>query len=59
MTITVPMLAKLQVFARRRPLLKGMIAYGVLWPTASIIQQTIEGRTFGKYLHVILTFLIN
>lgn len=30
------------------PMAKGMVTYALLWPTGSLIQQTIDGRNFSK-----------
>lgn len=30
------------------PLMKGMLAYSITWPTGNIIQQTMDGKRFGK-----------
>lgn len=30
------------------PMTRGMVAYSVLWPTGSIIQQTLAGQKWGK-----------
>lgn len=30
------------------PLVKGMLAYTITWPTGNIIQQTIDGKRWGK-----------
>lgn len=36
-------------FTNRYPIVRGMISYGAIWPTSSIIQQTISGRTPDNY----------
>lgn len=30
------------------PMVKGAVTYALLWPTGSIIQQTLEGRDVSK-----------
>ncbi|CAD7090084.1 unnamed protein product [Hermetia illucens] len=42
-------LTNLRAFLSKRPLVKGMVAYTVLWPTSSLVQQTIEGKTWNTY----------
>lgn len=42
-------LSKLKLLAEAHPLVKGVVSYAVLWPTGSLIQQTLEGKKFGKY----------
>lgn len=32
----------------RYPIMRGMISYSLIWPTGSLIQQTVEGRSWGK-----------
>ncbi|XP_011213370.2 PXMP2/4 family protein 4 [Bactrocera dorsalis] len=36
-------------FANAHPLARGVISYAVIWPTSSLIQQTIEGRDLKTY----------
>lgn len=31
------------------PILRGVVSYAALWPTGSLIQQTIEGRRYPNY----------
>lgn len=33
---------------KKYPLFRGMVAYSIIWPSSSLIQQTCEGRTLGK-----------
>lgn len=30
------------------PMAKGVLTYAFMWPTGSLIQQTLEGRNFSK-----------
>ncbi|XP_054728905.1 mpv17-like protein [Anastrepha obliqua] len=41
--------AQWRLFATAHPLARGCISYAVIWPTSSLIQQTIEGRNFQTY----------
>ncbi|KAL5276319.1 hypothetical protein ACFFRR_001890 [Megaselia abdita] len=38
-------LRKLKVLTTRYPVLRGMISYSIIWPTSSLIQQVVEGKT--------------
>ncbi|XP_075155394.1 mpv17-like protein [Haematobia irritans] len=38
-----------RAFTTAHPLVRGCISYAVLWPTSSLIQQTIEGKNFKTY----------
>uniref|UniRef100_A0A182RS84 Protein Mpv17 n=1 Tax=Anopheles funestus TaxID=62324 RepID=A0A182RS84_ANOFN len=31
------------------PLARGIVTYSVLWPTANLVQQSLEGRRFGSF----------
>ena len=31
-----------------KPIVRGMISYGVLWPSGSLAQQTIENKKIGN-----------
>lgn len=33
---------------KKYPVVRGMISYGIMWPTSCFIQQTLEGKRFGK-----------
>lgn len=33
---------------KKYPLLRGMISYGIMWPTSCFIQQTFEGKRFDS-----------
>ncbi|KFB48821.1 hypothetical protein ZHAS_00016909 [Anopheles sinensis] len=33
----------------RHPLVRGMVTYAFLWPTANLVQQTLEGKSFGTF----------
>lgn len=41
------------------PVVHGMLSYSIIWPTGSLVQQTLEGRSWGKciptsmYSHII------
>lgn len=39
------------------PITRGMVAYSVLWPTGSIIQQTLAGQKWGKCQHALVIVL--
>ncbi|XP_017006636.2 uncharacterized protein [Drosophila takahashii] len=39
----------LKVLVGRYPIMRGMISYSLIWPTGSLIQQTVEGRRWGTY----------
>lgn len=41
--------SKLFTIFRKYPLLRGMASYSIIWPTSSLIQQTVEGKNFGEY----------
>lgn len=32
----------------RYPIIKGMLAYALTWPTGCLIEQKIEGKKWGK-----------
>lgn len=36
-------------FLTKYPLARGMLAYSITWPTGCLIQQTIDGKRWGKY----------
>lgn len=38
-----------RAFISAHPLIKGCISYAVLWPTGSLIQQTLEGKNLSEY----------
>lgn len=42
-------LSKFVVLSNKHPILRGMIAYAVMWPTSSLIQQTIAGKRLDSY----------
>ncbi|ETN68106.1 hypothetical protein AND_000056 [Anopheles darlingi] len=33
----------------RHPLVRGMVTYTFLWPTANLVQQSLEGKRFGSF----------
>lgn len=33
---------------KNHPIVKGMATYAVIWPTGSLIQQTLEGKDWRK-----------
>ncbi|KRK05813.1 protein sym1 isoform X2 [Drosophila yakuba] len=37
-----------KVLVTRYPIMRGMISYSLIWPTGSLIQQTVEGRRWGE-----------
>lgn len=41
------------------PMARGMIAYSVLWPTGSLVQQTLSGKNFGMFEEQTSHFGIN
>ncbi|XP_055844199.1 mpv17-like protein isoform X2 [Episyrphus balteatus] len=41
--------SKFKVLATKYPMVRGMVSYSLIWPTSSIIQQTIEGKSWGSY----------
>ncbi|XP_054729710.1 mpv17-like protein [Anastrepha obliqua] len=41
--------SKWRLFISAHPLAKGVIAYSIVWPTSSFMQQTIEGRELKDY----------
>ncbi|XP_075155391.1 mpv17-like protein [Haematobia irritans] len=38
-----------RAFITTHPFVRGVITYAVLWPTSSLVQQTIEGKNFRTY----------
>lgn len=40
--------SKIIAFTRRHPIVRGMASYGLLWPTSCLIQQSIDGKRWGK-----------
>ncbi|XP_055618532.1 mpv17-like protein [Toxorhynchites rutilus septentrionalis] len=34
---------------KNHPILKGMVTYSIIWPTGSLIQQTMEGKNWRTY----------
>uniref|UniRef100_A0A1L8D9C2 Putative conserved plasma membrane protein n=1 Tax=Nyssomyia neivai TaxID=330878 RepID=A0A1L8D9C2_9DIPT len=40
---------KLKLVTSQYPILRGMIAYSVIWPTSSVIQQSIAGKRWDTY----------
>ncbi|XP_074031240.1 mpv17-like protein [Leptinotarsa decemlineata] len=41
--------SKIVALTRHYPVVRGMISYGMIWPTSCIIQQTIAGKTLENY----------
>ncbi|KAH1009235.1 hypothetical protein HUJ04_001620 [Dendroctonus ponderosae] len=41
--------SRFAAFTTRHPVVRGMIAYGTLWPTSCLIQQTMAGKTIENY----------
>lgn len=50
-------------FLTKYPLARGMLAYSITWPTGNIIQQTMDGKRWGKFVsesdHLVQKFKIN
>lgn len=44
--------SKWRLFASAHPLAKGVIAYSIVWPTSSFMQQTLEGKPLSKYADI-------
>lgn len=44
------MLQKFQLLIKKYPILRGMISYSIIWPTSCLIQQTFEGKRWGKQI---------
>ncbi|KAK5644312.1 hypothetical protein RI129_005612 [Pyrocoelia pectoralis] len=42
-------LSKIILFTRQHPIIRGMVSYAVIWPTSSIIQQSIAGKRWDSY----------
>lgn len=42
-------LKKLKVLTTKYPVLRGMISYSIIWPTSSLLQQTVEGKSLGNF----------
>ncbi|XP_005177624.3 mpv17-like protein [Musca domestica] len=38
-----------KAFTSAHPLLRGSLSYAILWPTSSLIQQTLEGKNLKTY----------
>lgn len=36
-------------FIKKKPIVRGILAYAVIWPTSNIIQQTFLGRRYPNY----------
>lgn len=47
--IAMSVLSRFVALTRRHPVVRGMISYAVIWPTSSIIQQTLAGKTWRDY----------
>ncbi|XP_037942579.1 protein sym1-like isoform X1 [Teleopsis dalmanni] len=43
------LLQNMKVLLGKYPVVRGMISYSLIWPTSSVIQQTIEGKRWGEY----------
>lgn len=39
----------LKALITKHPILKGMLAYGLTWPVGCIVQQSMDGKRWGKY----------
>lgn len=44
--------SKVMAFSNKHPVCRGMVSYGVIWPTSCLIQQTLNGKRWG------LTFIL-
>ena len=42
-------LSRFSAFTTKYPVVRGMVSYGLIWPTSSIIQQTIAGKNLENY----------
>lgn len=42
------LLQKFKILITKYPIVRGMISYSLIWPTSSLIQQTFEGKRWGK-----------
>lgn len=54
-------LKNFKVFVAKYPIVRGMVSYSLIWPTSSIIQQTFEGKRWGKFKCILIdcSFLLN
>lgn len=34
---------------KKKPVVRGILAYAIIWPTSNLIQQTISGKRFPNY----------
>ncbi|KAL5276318.1 hypothetical protein ACFFRR_001889 [Megaselia abdita] len=41
--------SRLRHIIATKPMVRGMISYSILWPTGSLLQQTMENKKFGDY----------
>lgn len=41
--------SRLRHIVATKPIVRGMISYSILWPTGSLLQQTMEKNKFGDY----------
>lgn len=39
--------SKIAQFSRKYPIVRGMVSYGLIWPGSSLIQQTVDGKTWS------------
>lgn len=42
-------MSKIGVLTTRHPIVRGMAAYALMWPTSNLIQQTMSGKRFENY----------
>lgn len=42
-------MSSVRLLFSKYPILRGVVSYAALWPTGSLIQQTIEGKRFPNY----------
>lgn len=47
--VAMSVFSRFAAFTRRHPIVRGMISYSIIWPTSSIIQQTVAGKRWDNY----------
>lgn len=47
-------MSTMKQFLNKHPIVKGMLAYSITWPTGNIIQQTMAGKRWGKLFFVFI-----
>lgn len=43
------LLQSFKVLITKYPVVRGMVSYSLIWPASSLIQQTFEGKRWGKF----------